>query len=598
MTNGQYQTYNDFITNNCKFDGIVSTNDIAALFHSLLEKDICEDHKKYAAWDYELFLCCEINASQRKDDQAFIYPNIVYPDGTCIPDIDNFEEERLAFYESRLNKSSTSLLRFRYFNYLLEKMPQGKQRFSLAKAFCEEMLDYVKQNAITFDICNSISRLIEVLLMYNLSDTLAKIDPLVDSAIKELKLKDEQSLNNNFVLLCLSQTIRYYKNRLLQIVSPNTVLAFSLALTEYKNYYKENNLSMATPYQTEIIEWALINKDDIKPFAEELGNIYELQADASDSNISSLAYYETALAVYLKYGISSQINHIKVLIKDKIRTLSESGEMKEHYIPLKQELIDTLEEQASLMIETLFSDPLEKSVKNLAMPIFIPSKNQVQATSKVQAQDSIFTQFVEINAIINGRSVFIGNDLNDHELFFFAQTYNLSIMFNFEIFDRIWQKLIDDGLTSDIIFTLFETIGYLSDNQKAIIKRGIDRFFADDYISSLHIMLPQYENAFRRFFESYGFATTNVSSDRTQKEQTFTSFIENDFVKLLSEDYMCMVDFVMVNNLGYNLRNNIAHGLIEMRSINKRICLMVLYLFFVLMGTKLVQTDESSNGVA
>lgn len=47
-----------------------------------------------------------------------------------------------------------------------------------------------------------------------------------------------------------------------------------------------------------------------------------------------------------------------------------------------------------------------------------------------------------------------------------------------------------------------------------------------------------------------------------------------------------MIDFVMVEQLGKNLRNNIAHGLSGMKTFNKNNCLIVLYLFWMITAIK------------
>lgn len=44
---------------------------------------------------------------------------LVFANGTKIPDIENFEPERIDFYEHRLNKINNINVKIRYLNYLL-----------------------------------------------------------------------------------------------------------------------------------------------------------------------------------------------------------------------------------------------------------------------------------------------------------------------------------------------------------------------------------------------------------------------------------------------------------------------------------------------
>ena len=122
----------------------------------------------------------------------------------------------------------------------------------------------------------------------------------------------------------------------------------------------------------------------------------------------------------------------------------------------------------------------------------------------------------------------------------------------------------------------------MEEDNKELIKTAIDRFFNDDYVSALHILVPQFENYFRTFFEWGGYATTSIRAATTQQEQTFNDFLHQPFVKdTIEPDLLFMIEFIMVDQLGYNLRNNIAHGLLELSAFRKSTCLMVIYLFFI-----------------
>lgn len=595
MDMNRYTAYAEHIKSRCDFSGNKSTSDIASLFHSVIQGEIGADIKQYATWDYELFLCCEIEAKGRENDQSFIFPQWVGADGACIPDVEGFEEERLEFYKQRLNDSNEPVLRFRYCNYLLERLPQGRERYDLSKLLCEELMDHISRPTPSFDFCNKLSRLLEISLMYKITDVLSKVNAVTNSAINELAFVDETSTEHGIVLLCLSQTIRFFRNKLSQFTSETTVDFLISEIYKYRDYYINNDIRLAVPFQRELLEWAQIKQTDVKIVAKEMGKIYEQQACKADSKLAAISFFEMAMQTYLNYGVSEEIDRVKVAIKDTTRKFSNSDELKEHFIPLDESFVEKQQSLAQFYIQTYFDGELSESIEKLTLPLFIPDNKKVEADSKKSAQSALFTQFVSINAISNGRSTFIGNDLNDHELFFFAQHYSHALLIYFSVFNIVWDKLQSDGMTAEAFAPLFKDKEYLAEDQKQMIACGITRFFDDDYISALHILVPQFENAFRRFFESYGYATTSVSSDTTQKEQTFTTFLENDFVKCLPESYLYMIDFVMVNNIGYNLRNDIAHGLIELKTINKSVCQMVIYMLLILAGMELGECDETGD---
>ena len=98
---------------------------------------------------------------------------------------------------------------------------------------------------------------------------------------------------------------------------------------------------------------------------------------------------------------------------------------------------------------------------------------------------------------------------------------------------------------------------------------------------------------FRTFFEWGGFPTTSLKHNGLQYEQTFNDFLNQDFVQeSLNDDLIFMIDYVMVSQIGKNLRNNIAHGLCDERVFNRTNCLIVLYLFFVITNLKWEITEN------
>ena len=89
-------------------------------------------------------------------------------------------------------------------------------------------------------------------------------------------------------------------------------------------------------------------------------------------------------------------------------------------------------------------------------------------------------------------------------------------------------------------------------------------------------------------------STTSLKNNGLQHEQNFNDFLRQDFVReSLDENLLFMIEFVMVEQLGKNLRNNIAHGLSDIKAFRKNNCLMVVYLFWLITAIKWVFPSES-----
>ena len=129
----------------------------------------------------------------------------------------------------------------------------------------------------------------------------------------------------------------------------------------------------------------------------------------------------------------------------------------------------------------------------------------------------------------------------------------------------------------------FDSWKMLDERNYPLVKAGIENFFKEDYVSSIHILVPQFESTFRRFLAKLGFATTSLKKDMVQYEITFNEFLVKDYIKtFLGKDIHTLIQIIMVEPMGLNLRNEIAHGLIKQSDITKSKCILVIYLFLIL----------------
>ena len=151
---------------------------------------------------------------------------------------------------------------------------------------------------------------------------------------------------------------------------------------------------------------------------------------------------------------------------------------------------------------------------------------------------------------------------------FCTQLQLLSVSFILPALD----KLVDEGLTPDMMFHQMSAIG-LTRPQQLMLGTALYRYFSDDYVSYLHIAMPLTESIFRDLFANRGYSTTVLSNGTAMNEQVFNTFLDNEYVKRLTPPVLLdMISITMVNQLGLNLRNDIAHGICEEKDYSKTNC--------------------------
>ena len=85
-----------------------------------------------------------------------------------------------------------------------------------------------------------------------------------------------------------------------------------------------------------------------------------------------------------------------------------------------------------------------------------------------------------------------------------------------------------------------------------------------DYYTALHILAPQTENLFRHIAKSVGGLVITFEDDHTSKSKTLTSVFDiPELVDCYDPDYLFLFKGLMNERSGANIRNEIAHGIMD-----------------------------------
>ena len=284
---------------------------------------------------------------------------------------------------------------------------------------------------------------------------------------------------------------------------------------------------------------------------------YVLDADKEgNSNLVKAEFYQLAAKHYANIGEREKVYHLKVKIKNAFKDAGSSGEFK---------TISTTQSVSVEQLEKETKDFFKESIEDTFATVshssdFIINKEKIVLQATEQAKNPLY-KLVDFGHIEGNRKVFSTQDDDDVIKHLTFQNYGIELEVTFStVVNFIWTKMIDMGLTAQMVISRICETEYMDETQKEIIAVGIDRFFEDDYVSALHVLVPQFESYFRTFFEWGGFPTTSLKNNGLQHEQNFNDFLRQDFVReSLDENLLFMIEFVMVEQLGKNLRNNIAH---------------------------------------
>lgn len=553
---------------------------------------------QYFIWDYELMKCGENTLHISPEETQRLIPLCEYTNGEKYPNIEEFEVERIAFYTECLSYTSNLAMKIRYTDYLFEYC-EKKDKFLIGNRLCGYLMEYLGHSSKDeeWGYISKMSRLIDVAVMFKKEDIIAEIVPIIFKKIEELQ--SESSYLEIKSLLTLTRYFMGHK-KLSCIKDADKQQIISYIQESRDRLINDKNIHIYILFIEELIEWFKVvgkTQEEILVLRVEIGKALEIESDyqggrAEKSDIVKAHFIEQAIKHYINIGEIDKVNSLKVKLKETYKSLIQGDELKtfETTVEIPNQVIEDI-------LQPIIVDDKRVAVLRLCLnQHFIPGKEGLLEDAKKTCSEMVFSQLASLSKIYSDRKVQDSSSSNDNlEQQQFYSNYDIYLKMVFStVFKEGWDRLVKKGLTQDDVIEDIIGWKYMSNDDAAIVKVGITRYFEEDFISALHILIPRFENCFRNFFIEGGYPTISIKDGITQHEQNFNDFLLNDYVAAsINNDLLFMVRFVMVEQSGYNLRNNIAHGLARIEEFNRTIADMVLVLYYNLINYRWENRDNN-----
>jgi hypothetical protein len=116
------------------------------------------------------------------------------------------------------------------------------------------------------------------------------------------------------------------------------------------------------------------------------------------------------------------------------------------------------------------------------------------------------------------------------------------------------------------LLLLAEYSPFVPSGYEHIFALGFARFFCGDYISALHILVPQLENSLRYVLKQTAIDTSSMQSDMTQENRTLSVMLGKDraaLEKIFGPSITLEIENLFDFEGGPSLRHQLAHGLLS-----------------------------------
>lgn len=324
------------------------------------------------------------------------------------------------------------------------------------------------------------------------------------------------------------------------------------------------------------------NKDKNLESLIAIAECYELEADhrSANSNLVASSFYENAIQAYRripvkdreKYNIDKKI----IDIRGKIASSGQASldEMVSFTLPsidvseLVQSSIDHVRGKITPEESLLYFTGITQPTKY---------ENLVEG-AKETLKTSIFGSLFGGRRISkDGRVVAITPSMNlnareddpENQAVLFAQmqsqfSIQLDLTVQSQILPTLRHLLSEHRFTKELIIAICRQSPIVPKDRVILLGNALWLGFEEEFGLAIHLLCPQVEHIVRSKLKEAGAITTHLAIDGTENENGLSTLMELPEVEqVFGKDLIFEMKSIFTEALGYNLRNKVAHGLLD-----------------------------------
>ena len=517
-------------------------------------------------WEQIAFDFIENYPKERSAWNTYFGPKSVLPDkeGKMVeyPSIQELTPETISYWEQRAKEVGNPILKARYSNLVWdfsERVKGERPHYSIAQIFIDSVVEIAGKNLHKpVDVIKKLERALFLALAINDSE---RINKLINTIINyEEKVAEDNKpglWGFSYELLVKNKKIKLSKNKEFEIVS-DLENRFERLLKGNNQWAAERAADLLVDYYSRLGE-----KEKVKDILLKLGKMIQSQAEGA-SPLVACAWLEELYHLYLQHGMKNEAHNIL----SKIWELSKQAKSELKKIEISVEIP---KKEVEKYINRLIDGDLNTALMRIAVN-YIPKKDkvvkQIQSVSKKAPIPFLFSRRIMDNG---GRVIStvgsLEEDIDGHIILQISQNMQINSPFLRKTLDALISKF--NLSTSEIVKYLYES-PIFDEGRKEFFVRGIDAFLKGDFLVSLHLLIPQLEALVRNLAEKIGIPILKPSRSGGFFYRTLDELLrEEGIIKVLGEDMCLYLRALLTDPRGWNLRNDITHGIIKPEMFNQ-----------------------------
>ena len=299
-------------------------------------------------------------------------------------------------------------------------------------------------------------------------------------------------------------------------------------------------------------------------YANKLNEIFEKVERAYDiagDNMASIqleANYHQLHNILSRYKLSEQAKRIRIKIANCSKRLSDELGTYSYKTTIPKELID------NCINSTLCNEDIEQSFANIACKYIPRKEREIETLKNIARKTPLRYHITNILYDERGRSRYIIDsidcDLKGHLAMHISISMNIDSIF----LGIVINKAVERGiLTKDNIIKYIYKSPVFNEQKIIFIEKGLDAYFAQDYIVAIHLLIPQIEDAIRELADINGICILRSdNSGKCYQLRTLDALLRDSQIeRFITPNIAYYFRILYTDNRGWNLRNDVCHGM-------------------------------------
>jgi len=395
------------------------------------------------------------------------------------------------------------------------------------------------------------------------ADNYNKTHTQVEQIIDRYEGKDEEIPCSSFINLLIEYSNKDL-SKYIRLTEANALDAEAQGFNDIAQQYWELNAKLHQRAKDKEATEAAFRKAAYQDIAK---GIKAAQGDLPQFMLAASHLEQGILALRQHGETKEKVDELhKLLLKYQSEGMSQTLEIKQEV-----DVTSEIHQRKALVSNKDFPDAILTLVRMCYLPKKQKIREQVESLNEKSTFRKLFPmQFFNRKGKTVGRSKYSVEGTQEYEEAL-AQQMNEQVAWNgsFEanlLASAIHQISIEHNIRLSDFDFIVKNNGFIPPGREKIFAAGFFAGMNHDFLTASHILIPQVENSFRYLLEQRGEITSSFDSTRIQKEKSLEETLKHSVIQdLFREDLLFVIRAVFSEggNGGLNLRNELAHGLLE-----------------------------------